>query len=219
MYPSPSDRPAISTSESRAPQERELDHRLANSLQLAVDFLGFQQQRTSDPTARKALEDAMARLAAVGELHRYLALGGARDTVELGGFLRGLCARVGQTTGLTCELRTEPVRVTAAAAQQIGLLVNECAINARKHAYGPAGGVLRIACSVLPGRLRLVVSDTGPGLAAGGSQGLGMGIIAAIVRQLGGAMAAESRDGARLTFLLPLAAPAERRSFAAWGEV
>lgn len=213
MHQPPPYRPAAAAL-NRAPQARELDHRLANSLQLAVDFLGFHQQRTADPATRRTLEEAMARLAAVGQLHRYLALGDAGGPVELAGFLRGLCALIHQSSGLTCDLRAEPVRVPAADAQQIGLLVNECAINARKHAYGQTGGVLRVGCSVLPGRLKLVVSDSGPGLAASSSQGLGMGIIGAIVRQLGGAMAAESRDGARFTFLLPLPAPFEPRSFA-----
>lgn len=200
-----------------ASQDRELNHRIANSLQLAVDFLGFQQQRTGDPTARRALEDAMARLAAVGQLHRYLAAAGDGAPIELGGFLRGLCALVAGSTGLSCELRAEPVRVPAATAQQIGLLVNECAINAAKHAYRAPGGLLRVAASVLPGRLKLVVSDAGPGLPSDGPEGLGMGIVGAIVRQLGGAMAAESRDGARFTFLIPLPAAAEPRSFASWG--
>lgn len=216
MHPMP--HPGFAGPAHEADQDRELNHRLANSLQLAVDFLGFQQQRTADPAARRAFDEAMARLAAVGQLHRYLALGGVGAPVELAGFLRGLCGLVAQTTGLVCELRAEPVRVSPTAAQQIGLLINECAINARKHAYGPNGGVLKVGCSLLPGRLRLVVSDAGPGLKASSPQGLGMGIIGAIVRQLGAAMAAESRDGARFTFLIPLSAAAERRSFANWGE-
>ena len=221
MYPPfPSSAPAAAGPfEAWDSHERELNHRLANSLQLAVDFLGFQQQRIADPGARHALDEAMARLAAVGQLHRYLALCDAHAPVELAAFLRGLCALVAQTTGLVCELRAEPVRVSAADAQQIGLLINECALNARKHAYGPNGGTLKISGSVLPGRLKLVVSDAGPGLPDGSAQGLGMGIIGAIVRQLGAAMAAETRDGARFTFLIPLPAPAERRSFASRAEV
>jgi two-component sensor histidine kinase len=198
--------------------ERELNHRVANSLQLAVNFLGFQQQRAGEGPAREALEEAMSRLVAVGQLHRYLAARDSAAPVELAGFLRGLCAVVGLSTGLACELHAEPVGVPAHLAQYVGLLVNECAINARKHAYGRDGGVLRIACAAHAGQLRVVVADEGRGLgAAARPDGLGMSIVSAIVRELGGAMAAETAGGARFTFVLPLAAaPPGERSFASW---
>jgi len=200
---------------------QELNHRLANSLQLAIDFLGFQQQRVGDAAAREAFEETMSRLAAVGQLHRYLAGHDAVATVELAAFLRGLCGAVGQSTGLACELRAEPVSVPAGLAQHIGLLVNECAINARRHAYGRDGGVLRIDCATHPGRLQIVIADEGRGLAgaASGRQGLGMSIIGAIVRELGGAMTAETAGGARFTFQIPLSAAGRTdRSFASWSE-
>lgn len=216
----------------RAPADdweaRELNHRLVNSLQLAVDFLGFQQQRAEDPTARQALEEAMARLAAVGQLHRYLSVGDPAALVELSAFLRGLCGVIGLSTGLACELDAAPISVSAHTAQHIGLLINECAINARKHAYGRDGGVLRIEGAVAPGRLRITVSDEGPGLRAASprgagqaGEGLGMGLIGAIVRQLRGSFTAESRGGAVFTFVIPIAgaSPTGSRSFAGWNEL
>lgn len=221
---------ALGLARERAPAQRtpdweirELNHRLSNSLQLAVDLLGLQQQRISDADARLALDEAMARLAAIGQLHRYLSLNESQGPVELAAFLRGLCAVVGQGTGLTCDLSAEPVHVPAHVAQQVGLLVNECAINARKHAYGRDGGVLRVATSVSPGRLKLVVSDEGRGFARAGAaapEGLGMGIIGAIVRDLHGTMTAETLNGAAFTFQFPLtaAAPMPSRSFASWNE-
>jgi len=199
-------------------EERELNHRVANSLQLAVDFLAFQQQRAGEGAAREALDEAMSRLVAVGQLHRYLAARDPAAPVELAGFLRGLSAVVGLSTGLACELHAEPVAVPAHLAQYVGLLVNECAINARKHAYGCDGGVLRIACAAHAGQLRIVIADEGRGLGATVQPGgLGMSIVSAIVRELGGAMRAETAGGARFTFVLPLAAsPRLDRSFAAW---
>jgi len=201
-------------------QERELNHRVANSLQLAIDFLCFQQQRAGDAATREVFEEAMSRLAAVGQVHRHLAADDAAEAVELSAFLRGLCGGVGLSTGLACELNAEPVGVPARIAQYVGLLVNECAINARKHGYGRDGGVLRIDCAAHAGRLRIVVSDEGRGLrAAGGGDGLGLSIIGAIVRELNGVMTAETVGGARFTFLIPLAAaPRPDRSFASWSE-
>src|SRR5262245_61538247 len=77
-----------------ASQERqiqELNHRIANSLQLAADMLVFEQLRSRDPLAQAALEASRARLVAVGELHRYLYDHADRPTVEMSQFLAGLC--------------------------------------------------------------------------------------------------------------------------------
>lgn len=209
-------------------ETRELNHRLVNSLQLAVDFLGFQQQRAEDPKARQALEEAMARLAAVGQLHRYLSVGDPHTLVELSAFLRGLCGVIGLSTGLACELTAQPISVPAHLAQHVGLLINECAINARKHAYGRDGGVLRVESSVAPGRLKITVADDGPGLRPGAAagaprsaHGLGMSLIGAIVRQLRGSFTAETRGGAVFTFMIPIAgaSPTGSRSFAGWNEL
>ena len=202
---------------------QELNHRLVNSLQLAVDLLGLQHQRSADVGARQGLEDAMARLVAVGQLHRHLSTREPQELVELSAFLRGLCPAIGLGTGLACELAADPVNVPAEMAQNIGLLINECALNARKHAYGRDGGVLRIECAMAPGRLTLSVADEGRGLRAapeGQRQGLGMGIIEAILRELGGRMGVESHGGTRFTFLIPMAAAAAGpdRSFATWSE-
>lgn len=202
----------------------ELNHRVANSLQLAIDVLGLQRLRASEPEAQAALDEAMARLAAVGQLHRFLSLREPQTSVDLAEFLRALCPVIGAAVGLACALEADPLRLPGQTAQQIGLLVNECAINARKHAYGADGGRLRIESRAASGVLRLIVADEGPGLAhadAVTGQGLGMTIIEAILRQLGGRMSAESLGGARFTFVIPIAAAAPTpidRSFAHWNE-
>lgn len=202
---------------------RELNHRIANSLQLAIDVLGLQCVRAAESETHAALDEAMARLAAVGQLHRFLSLSEPQAFVDLADFLRDLCPVIGAAVGLACELEADPVRLPAQAAQQIGLLVNECAINARKHAYGADGGRLRIESRAAGGVVSLVVADDGRGLGChpdASRQGLGMSIIDAILRQLGGRMSAETLGGARFTFQIPIA-PATasiERSFASWND-
>ena len=198
----------------------ELDHRVANSLQLAVDFLVFQQARLTDPVARKALIEAAERLVAVGHLHRFLCAHQGDREVDLKLFLEALAALIGQSTGLRCSTEVEPLRVTATAAQQLGLLVNELAINAAKHAY-PIGepGELSIQAWREAERLRLAVADRGPGLPPGFDPalgGLGLDILRRLASQLQGVLQAESDGGARfvLTAPLPSAPSPSIRSFA-----
>jgi two-component sensor histidine kinase len=204
-----------------ASQERqiqELNHRIANSLQLAADLLVFEQLRSRDPLAQAALEASRARLVAVGELHRYLYDHAGQTAVELQPFLTGLCQAIAATTGLNCSLQVETLSVPGDMAQQLAIAVNEFAINAAKHAYaGKAGGRLHVSVRREGGEVVLCVADEGPGLTPGtGGSGLGMSIVAALVRDLSGSLTAQSDGGAKFTIRAPLPVPRANRSFQAW---
>jgi two-component sensor histidine kinase len=205
-----------------ASQERqiqELNHRVANSLQLAADLLVFEQLRARDPLAQAALEASRARLVAVGELHRYLYDHAGQAAVELRPFLTGLCQAIAATTGLNCSLQVDGLSVPGDMAQQLAIAVNEFAINAAKHAYaGKPGGRLHVSCRREGREVVLGVADEGPGLpvAGGTSSGLGMSIVAALVRDLSGSLTAQTDGGARFTIRAPLPAPPASRSFQAW---
>lgn len=201
--------------ESQERQIQELNHRVANSLQLAADMLTFEQLRSGDPLATAALEASRARLVAVGELHRYLYEHADRPTVDLREFLDGLCRAVSQTTGLNCLSDAEPVQVTGDMAQQLAIAINELAINAAKHAYpGRIGGRFEVKARREGAELVLTIADAGKGLDGrpAGPGGLGMSIVSAIVRDLGGAISARSAAGAVFTLRAPLPAPPENPS-------
>ncbi len=202
-------------------ERRELDHRMANSLQLAADFLIFEQARVADPKARDALMTASARLSAVGQLHRFLSGHDQRGLLDFDTYLTELGELVAESTGLACAVEAEPCRLPGGPAQLLAIAVNELAMNAAKHAYPPgAGGPLNVACRCDDGRLRVTVADEGRGLPAGfdagRSEGLGMTIVGAVVRQLKGALSAVSDGGARFTIDVPIPRePAQAsRSFA-----
>jgi len=192
-----------------ASQERqiqELNHRIANSLQLAADMLTFEHLRSRDPLAQAALEASRARLVAVGELHRYLHDHAGRASVELGPFLAGLCQAISATTGLNCAIQADLTSVPGDMAQQLAIAINEFAINAAKHAYdGRPGGRLMVTCRRDGQELVLTVADQGKGLSGGVARqgGLGMAIVAALVRDLKGALTAHGdRDGGGAAFTI-----------------
>lgn len=209
--------------ESQERQIQELNHRVANSLQLAADMLTFEQLRSRDPLAQAALEASRARLVAVGELHRYLYDHAERPTVDLRPFLTGLCKAVTETTGLACVVDADSTTVTGDMAQQLAIAINEFAINAAKHAYaGRPGGRLEVKSRREGAELVLSVADAGKGLEGGpkpgAAGGLGMSIVSAIVRDLRGTLSATSCAGAVFTIRAPLPAPPQNlaRSFQAW---
>lgn len=197
----------------RYDERRELDHRLANSLQLAADFLIFEHMRVSDPRARAALIETAERLSAVGQMHRFLAEHRRASGVDLDLFLTDLGRLIAESTGLNCQVDADPVMVPGETAQQLAIAINELAMNAAKHAYAWGDrGVVHVACHRQGARLVLTVSDEGGGLGkafvAKRSKGLGMTIVEAIVRQLQGTLEAANDHGARFTIAIPLPSPA-----------
>jgi two-component sensor histidine kinase len=183
---------------------------MANSLQLAADLLLFEQVRVKDPVAREALGDAVARLTAVAQLHRCLCAHDNGGGVDLRLFLSELCGLIAQSTGLACTLDADPVVLAPETVQQLGIAINELAMNAAKHAYRGEhrGGAVHVEARQAGNRLRLVVADQGGGLGPHFSfaqpHGLGMEILQAVVRQVRGTLEAEDDHGARFIITLPL---------------
>ena len=210
-----------------ADQERqiqELNHRVANSLQLAADMLVFEQLRARDPLAQAALEASRSRLVAVGELHRYLYEHADMPSVEMSPFLAGLCQAIAASTGLKFSIQSDLSSVPGDMAQQLAIAINEFAINAAKHAYdGKPGGRLFVTCRRDGHELVLTVADDGKGLnGRSPNGGLGMSIVAAIVRDLKGVLTVQSDRGAAFTIRAPL--PSAKpvlvdRSFQAWADL
>jgi two-component sensor histidine kinase len=204
-------------------ERQELDHRLANSLQLAADFLIFEHMRVSDPDARAALIATAERLSAVGQMHRFLASHRQATGVDLEAFLTELGGLISESTSLTCDVEADAIEAPGELAQQLAIVVNELAMNAAKHAY-PWGerGPLHVSCRRRGANLVLTVADEGKGLDKGftarrsGKGGLGMTIVEAIVRQLHGLLETTSPKGARFTLTIPLPASDQpsARSFA-----
>ena len=189
----------------------ELNHRVANTLQIVSGLVRAQRGRLADPLAKEALGATVARLEAIGRLHRHLCHHAAVDRVDLGRFIAEIAPAMEESTGLRCELDVEPVELPSEVALQLVIAANELVFNARKHAYGgQEGGLVRVSCRRDPdGRRRLSVADKGHGLPGGFDYrhctGLGMRIIESTVLQFGGELQAENDQGARFTMLLMLA--------------
>ena len=193
---------------------------MANSLQLATDFLLFEVARTRDPAARDALHDAAARLLAVGQLHRFLSNHDDTERVAFAPFLTHLSGLIAGSTGLRCTVDADEVWLSGEVAQQLAIVINELAMNAAKHGYRPGRpGAMHFEARREGDRLRVSVGDLGDGLSPafgiGPSQGLGMSIVQAIVRQLRATLEAADDHGAVFTITVPLspATPRISRSF------
>jgi two-component sensor histidine kinase len=203
-------REAVRRSESaKAAQDtlyRELQHRVANNLQLVVSLLRNAERNLRNPdAAADTLHDAEDRIIAMSRLHRRLNDGTA--------FISGLEPLLREVLADTFHDLPVTVQVAVKGAWDLSidqmtaitLLVNEAALNSVKHVFSKGRGTqFDVSLFKEPnGHLHLLVKDDGPGMvaqvAASEPRSLGMGIMEAFAKQLGGSLEVASNAGTSLS--------------------
>ena len=166
---------------------REIDHRVMNSLQFISGLLAMQARAPDVGDAADQLTMAANRVAAVARVHRNF-YSNAEERVSCIAFLRRLCADLSGILGQPIEVSGDEGDVPTIWIQPIGLIVNELVTNAAKHGAGKIEAIYRVAGGVH----ELSICDEGEGPPAGfdpgESAGLGMKVVTALARQLGGGM-------------------------------
>lgn len=179
----------------RAMLLREVNHRVANSLQLIASLTRLQEGAVRDPAAREALAAVRNRIAAVAQVHRRLYTSDDVRSVALHDYLGGLLEEIGRSVGgRTIELAAEPIEVPTDRAVSLGVIVSELVTNALKYAYpGRLDGPIRVRLQMLGGEGLLAVQDEGVGQGvdqssapAAGGTGLGRRIVEALSTSVGG---------------------------------
>lgn len=190
---------------------REVNHRVANSLQLVSAFVSLQSNAIADQAAKDALQDTQRRIAAIGQVHRRLYTSNDVEGVEMAEYLESLVEELGQTWSLAgaerhIRLTSDPIRLPTDRAVSVGVIVNELVSNACKYAYdGRAGGEIRIDLRHDGvGRFHLAVEDDGCGMepnAPARGTGLGTRLVRAMAQSLHSAVSygASPAGGLRAT--------------------
>jgi two-component sensor histidine kinase/PAS domain-containing protein len=173
---------------------REVQHRVANSLQIIASVLLQSARKVQSEEARSHLQDAHHRVLSIATVQRKLAQSTSGD-VELAPYLTELCQSLGASmirdpSRLSIVVNVDDSSVTANASVSIGLIVTELVINALKHAFPDhRNGVIAIDYHSQGRKWKLSVKDDGVGMPTGESNpkpGLGSGIVDALARQLRG---------------------------------
>lgn len=174
---------------------REVNHRVANSLQLVSAFVQLQAAGLDNGPARAALRETQHRIEAVGQVHRRLYTSDDVESVDMAAYLAALVHELEETGFGTdgrrrLRITADPIRLHTDRAVSLGVIVNELITNACKYAYAPneAGEVRIFLAKDGEHGLRLTVEDDGRGMAAGlPPQGTGLGarMIRAMTESLG----------------------------------
>ena len=173
---------------------QEMQHRVANSLQIIASILLLKALTVSSEEICLHLHDAHQRVMSVATVQQHLQASGLNESIEIGPYLSKLCdslasSMVGDRRPLSIRVQATSGAATSGAAVSLGLIVTELVINALKHAF-PSGetGEIVVSYDARGSGWRLSVSDNGPGPAEVSDErphtGLGTSIVEALARQL-----------------------------------
>lgn len=180
----------------------EVNHRVANQLQLIATLISAEGRSISDPVTLAVLERTRQRIVAVGAVHKQLYNGGSSG-LDLGEYLEDLGGQLARSCGphrrIFVDAETAPA--SGEIATTFGILMTELVTNACKHAYGAddPGDVHIGLHRLIHGAYQFTVEDHGTGLGPADSQaGLGSRLINSSVAKLGAiAEWEECRPGTR----------------------
>ncbi len=171
---------------------QEVQHRIANSLQIIASVLMQSARRVQSEEARGYLVHAHQRVMSIAAVQRQLAATEG-DKVILRDYLMQLGASLGASMivdpeRLSLSVTADNTVVSASDSVSLGLIVTELVINAFKHGFpDQASGVIRIDYRADGSDWTLTVIDDGVGIAEGEDapkSGLGTGIVQALSRNL-----------------------------------
>ena len=172
----------------------EIQHRIANSLQIIASVLLQSARKVQSTETREHLRDAHNRVMSIAMLQKHLS-STAVENVVLKSYFEDLCASIGasmigepQRLVLTSEVDDSAVDPDTSVS--LGLVVTELVINALKHAFpgGTQKGTIKVGYKSDGTAWTLVVADDGVGMPKDPEDrkpGLGTGIVEALASQLG----------------------------------
>ena len=171
---------------------QEVQHRVANSLQIIASVLMQSARRVQSEEARGYLQNAHHRVMSIAAVQKQLSLSeGGKVAVSL--YLTQLCDSLGASMiadedRLSITVKVDDSVVDSNTSVSLGLIVTELVINALKHAFpDQATGTIRVEYSSDAEGWALLVIDDGIGMPTGveaPKAGLGTSIVEALTKNL-----------------------------------
>ena len=170
---------------------QEMQHRVANSLQIIASVLLLKARAVSSEESRLHLQDAHDRVMSIAAVQQHLQPNSGEVDVEP--YLKELCSSLASSMmrggrGLALEVHADHATVTSQEATSLGLIVTELVINCLKHAFpNERSGVVRVVYEVGSSAWKLSVSDNGVGMPVEGvvrKEGLGTHLVEVLAHQL-----------------------------------
>ena len=181
----------------------EISHRIKNNLQVVVGLIAYEARSTAAPCV-PGYNAMQSRIGAIAQLYDLISQSTHGRTVAVDAYLREIAktlsaSLIGNKSDITIEVKAEPVEIDADRAVPFGLLVNELATNAIKHAFPGGTGRVVLGVERMGDQIELTVADDGVGMKAEDSTKIpekrGSDYVAIFVRQLAGTIIASGSEG------------------------
>ncbi len=198
---------------------KEIHHRVKNNFQVISSLLNPQTAQIDRPDLRTCLQQSGNRIASMAPMHERVYQAANLLEVNVGGHLRRIVEQLCHTyQGVkrlpNVEITADGFAVLIDTAVPLGLPANELISNAFEHAFpnGESGNVwisLRSEFADIEkqGWYVIVIADDGIGLPskfeAQASDSLGLELVRALARQLGGKLWVKNDRGARFEVRFP----------------
>lgn len=194
---------------------REINHRVANNLQLVSSFLNLQATRAGNEEARRALALASSRVTVIARIQRLLSHSTSSDVVESGVFIMAIIREVRSAlpdpkqVGIITDVDSTELNTTSAI--MLGALLLEFINNAMKHAFpGGMKGTLTVKFAVSSDQYIVECEDDGVGIGQERvPDGFGTQSIADIARLMAASITcqparrSDTRPGTKWRLLMP----------------
>jgi two-component sensor histidine kinase len=173
----------------------EIQHRIANSLQIIAGIILMKANTVSSEEARLLLQDTHDRVLSIATVQQQLNASGIIGPIEMLPYLTKLgdalaTSMIGNDRPVTLKVVGTTGSMSSRQAESVGLITTELVMNALKHAFPSENtkGRIDIAYDVDGTNWKLSVSDNGigkpDGVFAQPKTGLGTGIIKALAQEL-----------------------------------
>jgi chemotaxis protein methyltransferase CheR len=174
---------------------REMQHRIANSLQIIASILLLKAGSVSSEETKNELRSAHQRVMSVATVQSHLSSSGGIEQIEMRPYLTKLSAglassMVGPKQHIDIAVAASEGALPTSHAVSVGLIVTELIINAIKYAFPKprSSARIRVTFEMAKSDWKLTLADNGMGRPADEgsniSTGLGTALVGALAKQL-----------------------------------
>ena len=173
----------------------EISHRIKNNLQIIVGLIAY-EVRSTPPQCVVGYRAMQARISAIAQLYDLISHSSRGASVAADAYLSDIAksltaSLLGAVTQISIEVIAAALELDPERAVPFGLLVNELATNAVKHAFPDAKtGRVSLRLARVGDEIELTVADDGIGMSAATpsktTERRGSDYVAIFLRQIGG---------------------------------
>jgi two-component sensor histidine kinase len=188
---------------------KEVHHRVKNNLQVISSLLNLQAREIRDPEAARLFQDSRGRIRSMALIHEQLYRSEDLARIDFAAYVRDLVHHLERGLGqdaapVRFRIDVQPLSLPLDLAICCGMIVNELASNAQKHAFpNNRAGEIRVGFSFQSGLYHLTVADNGVGfqaeMADSATPSLGLKVVQALTRQIRGELDVQHDKGTTFT--------------------